>query len=187
MSRGDLVVAVDGEPVSSSADFLARVETTEPGSLLALRVYRFGEIEEVVVTVGREVFRREVRDYLTLGLAFDPILDPSFNVLNLVGFRWKPQRVDLSEPYWKYYKHWYEAAGDSEGIASRDEWRVTLALVTLAGYRRILKQERFETQQAAAPSTRGEEPEHFQGAGSTVSSLALSGTDRSEHDFNADR
>ncbi len=37
---GDLVLAVDGAPVNSSQDTLARIATHKPGSTLAIRVLR---------------------------------------------------------------------------------------------------------------------------------------------------
>jgi len=149
LRKGDLVVEVDGVPVSDSGDLLSKVQTVEPGSPLSLRVYRFGKLLDIVVTVGREVSRRELRTNLRIGLDFDPIPDPSFNILNLLGFRWKHQYIDLSEPHWKYYKHWRQARGDVEGVDTSDEWRFTVALVNVAGYRRILTQERVDLERGA--------------------------------------
>ncbi len=51
---GDLIVAVDGRPVSSEEQFRAVVERRGPGDVLALELWRGGKRVEVNVRLGRE-------------------------------------------------------------------------------------------------------------------------------------
>jgi serine protease Do len=52
LQTGDVILAVDGKPVESSADLPRVVGETKPGGTLALQVWRKGAAQELRVTVG---------------------------------------------------------------------------------------------------------------------------------------
>ncbi len=52
LRRGDIITAVDGQPLESAADLTARVRALEPGNQVRLTVARGGEEREVTATLG---------------------------------------------------------------------------------------------------------------------------------------
>jgi membrane-associated protease RseP (regulator of RpoE activity) len=53
----DLILEFDHEKIASLAAFRKKIDRATPGSTLALRAYRDGEMQDYNVTVGRETFR----------------------------------------------------------------------------------------------------------------------------------
>src|SRR5579875_171599 len=52
LKRGDVVLALNGEPVSGSGDLTARIAATAPGTTVRLKVFRDGKTFTVPVTLG---------------------------------------------------------------------------------------------------------------------------------------
>lgn len=50
----DIILAVDGEPVTTAAEFLGHIENKKPGDVVQLRILRQGEVLEIPVTLGGE-------------------------------------------------------------------------------------------------------------------------------------
>ena len=50
--RGDVITAVDGEPVTSMEEIVGYFNTREPGAEVTLSVYRDASIIEVAVTLA---------------------------------------------------------------------------------------------------------------------------------------
>lgn len=53
-ARGDIVTAINGEPVSNVADLRNKIAMTPPNSGLKLRILRDGQEKEVVASVGEQ-------------------------------------------------------------------------------------------------------------------------------------
>ena len=49
---GDVIVAIDGEPVDSGDDVVAAVDTRNPGDQMELELIRDGEQLTITVTLG---------------------------------------------------------------------------------------------------------------------------------------
>lgn len=52
LREGDVVLMMNGAEIPDNSSFRSHIALTEPGSQVSLRVFRNGETEEVVVTVG---------------------------------------------------------------------------------------------------------------------------------------
>ncbi len=52
LEQGDIVVALDGNPVASATDLVARVRSAQPGDVVTLTVSRNDSTEEITVTLG---------------------------------------------------------------------------------------------------------------------------------------
>lgn len=53
LKRGDIVLALDGEPINGSGDLTARIASTAPGTTVHLRVFRDGKTFDAPVTLGQ--------------------------------------------------------------------------------------------------------------------------------------
>src|SRR5690348_13276801 len=88
LREADLILEVDHEKIPSLAAFRKKIDRTTPGSSLALRAYRDGEVQDYNVTVGRETFRDN--GALAIGFFYDlPSLkfNPSFSLIALGLYR----------------------------------------------------------------------------------------------------
>ncbi len=56
LQKDDLIVALNGQPVTSLQKFRRIIDHSKPGELLRVTAYRHGEAIECVVPVGRETF-----------------------------------------------------------------------------------------------------------------------------------
>jgi hypothetical protein len=84
LREADLILELDHEKIASLAAFRKKIDRTKPGSTLALRAYRDGEVQDYNVTVGRETFRDG--GAFAIGLYYDvPSLkfNPSFSLIAL--------------------------------------------------------------------------------------------------------
>jgi serine protease Do len=52
LKRGDIVLALNGEPINGSGDLTARIASTSPGTTVQLKVFRGGKTFDVPVTLG---------------------------------------------------------------------------------------------------------------------------------------
>lgn len=100
LSRGDLILGVDGVPVAEPVAFRECVESRVPGDTTTLDVWRQGQRLQVPVVVGRERYKRAgtVAFYLltwpSSELDLWP-LDDGINVLGLVTAKTTCERHDL--------------------------------------------------------------------------------------------
>jgi hypothetical protein len=84
LREADLILELDQEKIASLAAFRRRIDLAKPGSTLAIRAYRDGEVQDYSVTVGRETFRNN--GVFAIGLYYDlPRLkfNPSFSLIAL--------------------------------------------------------------------------------------------------------
>jgi hypothetical protein len=84
LRQADLILELDHEKIASLAAFRKKIDRVNPGSTLALRAYRDGEVQDYNVTVGRETFRDG--GAFAVGLFYDlPGLkfNPSFSLIAL--------------------------------------------------------------------------------------------------------
>src|SRR5689334_7495057 len=69
LREADLILELDHEKITSLAAFRKKIDCTKPGSTLALRAYRVGEVQDYNVIVGRETFREG--GAIAVGLFYD--------------------------------------------------------------------------------------------------------------------
>ncbi|MGH9728034.1 MAG: Do family serine endopeptidase [Candidatus Acidiferrales bacterium] len=53
LKRGDIILALNGEPINSYGDLTARIASTAPGTSVQLKVFRDGKTFELPVTLGQ--------------------------------------------------------------------------------------------------------------------------------------
>jgi hypothetical protein len=95
LREADLILELDHEKIASLAAFRKKIDRAKPGSTLALRAYRDGEVQDCNITVGRETFRNG-GDF-AVGLFYDlPRLrfNPSFSLI-AVGLYEGDNRTEL--------------------------------------------------------------------------------------------
>jgi hypothetical protein len=82
LREADLILELDREKIASLAAFRRKIDGAKPGSTLALRAYRDGQVQDYNVILGRETFRDN--GACAVGLYFDlPSLkfNPSFSLI----------------------------------------------------------------------------------------------------------
>lgn len=125
---GDYVVELNHQPVTGLRDFRRIVDRSEPGTALAVKAYRDGQMLEYNLPVGREKYKKEG----TLSLAFPTVVhqwdlwpNPGFSLV-VVGCEPNPGlRRDLGK--------------DRE--AYDEEWKAYLGFVELSVGKRVVSQE----------------------------------------------
>lgn len=96
---GDLIVALDGKPVSDPLAFRQAIEARPPGSPAILEVWRDGAHAPHAVVVGRETYSRRTKVGAYLGFSAHADLwpfDDGINVFGLVVAKAKPARHDIA-------------------------------------------------------------------------------------------
>jgi hypothetical protein len=58
LREGDLILALDRQPVQKLRQFRGKIDPLTPGTNLVLTAWRDGQIQDYKVTVGRETFRK---------------------------------------------------------------------------------------------------------------------------------
>ena len=53
LERGDRIVAVDGDPVVTATDLVAKIRGAKPGDVVTLSIDRDGDAQEITVTLGK--------------------------------------------------------------------------------------------------------------------------------------
>lgn len=113
LAAGDLVVAVDGAPVTSSAALRAAFAAKAPGSTATVSFRRGAAAQTAEVAVGRETWERVGTIRLGLGLSssFDlwPF-DDGIDLLGLVRFRTGGAPPDLAGPEAAYLRDAFPGA-----------------------------------------------------------------------------
>ncbi len=146
LEEGDLIVAVDSQPVTSKRALYARLDDTAPGDALHLTVLRDGAIVRPTVRVGEEKYR--VMTTLSLGLGLSSKLDlipnPDFSVLGLLRFGNESERLELRSPRLR-------PSGPSQrGVKSREGWDVFLGIIGLGRSLDIVSQEATHSNASAS-------------------------------------
>jgi membrane-associated protease RseP (regulator of RpoE activity) len=153
---GDLILAVDEQPVQKLAAFHQIIDNTAPGSTISLSVYRDGQLEDRPVRVGKETYK----DWHTMAMGLslsgkwelDLIPNPDFSLIAL-GYSRNPQRGELHSPRNRFIRQM--TAGDQKegeddaGMAIGEGWRTWLAIFSWGGYKSILSQEAVDSKPMA--------------------------------------
>jgi hypothetical protein len=142
LREGDLVTAVDGQPVRDPLAFRCAVEARPPGSTVTLDAWRDGAMLRAPVTVGRETYER----FLSIGL-FLPLcphadlwpFDDGIDVFGLVTAKSNPARHDLDGP-----RRTYLAKAVPEACPEppqQESVRVAVIPLCVGTYHRVVAQE----------------------------------------------
>lgn len=144
---GDLILAVDQQPVEKLAAFHRIIDQATPGSAVSVAVFRDGQREDHTVRIGRETYKnwRTVAIGVTLSskLELDLVPRPEFSWIAL-GYSRDPQRAELHSPRNLFVRQTTAgdpaASGDGAGSVTSEAWRTWLAIFSLGGYKAVLSQ-----------------------------------------------
>lgn len=141
---GDLVLALDGRPVTSLKALRSAVESRVPGGTIRLSVYRDGDIEERTATLGVESFERSrnIGVGLMLTHKIDLVPNPDFSAAAL-GFHRRDQRIDLRSPETEFYLRHRKGAGGQRGVSGNEGWQAWCVLFSFGSHKQIVSQEIF--------------------------------------------
>ena len=142
LRAGDLVLKVNDQPVEKLKTFFRLISAAQPGHVVQLSVYRDGEVIELPVTLGRETYQKG--GTITFGLLlagdWDLLPNPNFSLIAL-GYKKRPQRLELNAPETRYRMHVASGAKSSDGIASSEGWEAWCLIFGVSSRKRILSQE----------------------------------------------
>lgn len=143
LAPGDLVTAVDGAPVRSSADLRTAFRERAPGAAASVAFRRDGQEHSAAVVVGRETWKPV--GTLRLGFRLSPKLDvwpfdDGIDLLGLVAFRVQRPDPDLAGPEARFARA--ESPDGPAPSAAGDGWDVWLALIGVGGREEIVSQSR---------------------------------------------
>jgi hypothetical protein len=158
LREGDLILALNRQPVTTLKAFRQAVDRTEPGTLLPIAAWRDGKTFECDVAVGRETFKNW--GTIRMGFGFPNLSnlgpldlwpDPGFD-LGVLGFERTPEdRKEIGSGGEIYYR-----ACDKKHAPSDQDWNVWLAIFSVARGKNILSQEPVPARGASpAPSGAG--------------------------------
>ena len=144
LAAGDLILALDGKPVTSPKALERAVESRAPGDTVRLSVYRDGEIEERTATLGIESYEhwRTLSVGLMLTSKIDLVPNPEFSALAL-GFKRKNERIDLRSPEVEFFRRHRRGSRGERGVPGRESWQAWCVLFSLGGHKQIVSQEPF--------------------------------------------
>jgi hypothetical protein len=152
---GDLILAVDQQPVEKLNAFQRIIDRCKPGSTVSLSVFREGEALNHKVTIGRETYEDWHTFAIGIGISgrleVDLIPDPDFSLIAL-GYSHGRQRGELHSPRNEYTRQIHEANQNqrtNKFAISAESWRTWLAIFSVGGSRSILSQETVESSQAS--------------------------------------
>ena len=155
LRAGDLILAVNGQPVGKLADFHGIVDGCKPGSTVSLSVFRDGEARDREVTVGRESYENWNTFAIGIGISgrleVDLIPDPEFSLVAL-GYSRSRQRSELHSPRNEFIRQINEANRNQSTntfAINGESWRTWLAVFSVGGHKSILSQETVEPSRAA--------------------------------------
>jgi hypothetical protein len=143
LREGDLILALNRQPVTTLKAFRQIVDRAEPGTSLPIAAWRDGKTFECSVTVGRETFKNW--GAIRMGFGFPNLSylgpldlwpDPGFD-LGVLGFEQSPgDRKEIGSAEEIYYR-----ACDNKHTPSDQDWNVWLAIFSVARGKNILSQE----------------------------------------------
>jgi hypothetical protein len=145
LRAGDLVLAVEANPVTKPSPFWQRIEAAKPGTSLRLTAHREGETRDYTLPVGKETYINWRA--LTIGT---PVLrgahlwpPPDFSLI-AAGFRVHPERSELGSAESQYVIQCgrrNNPAGGASSITSREGWTWWIPIIQVSAYKEILSQE----------------------------------------------
>ena len=143
LREGDLIVAIDEQPVSTLEDFRHAIDHSSPGAKLEIRVFRKGKLLDCSVLAGREKFKRQGELMIALPLItreLDLWPNPGVSLI-VLGYAPNPgHRVELASAESQYLK-----SCEPKGYQAIDEnWRAWLVIFQLSRREIILSQDRVE-------------------------------------------
>lgn len=158
LREGDLILALNRQPVTTLKAFRQTVDRAEPGTSLPIAAWRDGKTFECNVVVGRETFKNW--GAVRMGIGFPNLSnlgpldlwpDPGFD-LGVLGFERSPgDRKEIGSAEEIYYR-----ACDNKHAPSDQDWNVWLAIFSVARGKNILSQENVPARGASpAPSGAG--------------------------------
>lgn len=146
--EGDLIVAVNNNPVEDLSAFRRIVDQSKAGEKIAVSVYREGEIVELPVKVGKETYQKwgYFNIGFRLGTELNPIPTPDFNILHLLSYQTNDTRLQLNSPEYKYYREALAASADQtdrnpDSEADNEGWDAWFVIFGFSGRKIILSQE----------------------------------------------
>ncbi|HEX4121247.1 MAG TPA: PDZ domain-containing protein [Verrucomicrobiae bacterium] len=144
LRAGDLILGVDGQPVTDLQDFLRIVTTTGPGGSLAVKAFRQGKTIECTVTAGREKYRDGGSIVVALPGFFEPLRlvptrnSPNFSLVAL-GYKQEAGSPFEFDTVKEQYRRNCHPKDKQKGYDP--EWRMWLAIVQVSKGKTILAQE----------------------------------------------
>jgi hypothetical protein len=131
LRKGDFVLELNHRPMTSLQDFRRIIDESQPGTFLAIKAWRNGQVMEYTVPVGREKFRKG--GYLSISLPtvvhrWDLWPDPGFSLV-ILGYEPNPgvrRELDRDRPAHEVYD---------------EEWSAYLVFVEISSGKRIVSQE----------------------------------------------
>jgi membrane-associated protease RseP (regulator of RpoE activity) len=152
---GDLILAVNRQPVEKLAAFRQIIDGCKPGSTALLQVFRDGAAEDRQIRVGRETYRNwhhfGVGIMVSSKVELDLIPDPEFSLIAL-GYSRNHQRSELHSPRNEFIRQVNSANQKEPGSDSftnnGEGWLTWLAIFSVGGHKSILSQEFAEPDQA---------------------------------------
>lgn len=152
LREGDLILALNRQPVTTLKAFRQVVDRTEPGTSLPIAAWRDGKTFECNVAVGRETFKNWGAIRMGIGLPnlspLDLWPDPGFD-LGVLGFEQSPgDRKEIGSAEEIYFR-----ACDNKHTPSDQDWNVWLAIFSVARGKNILSQESVPARGASPAPT----------------------------------
>jgi hypothetical protein len=154
---GDLILAVNDQPVEKLSAFHKIIDGSKPGSMLSLAVFRDGQSENRRIIMGRETYRNWHN--FTIGLSVsgtlevDLIPNPDFSLIAL-GFSRNRERGELHSPRSEFVRQIngqdQKKTESGVGLVNGESWRTWLAIFSVGGYKSILSQEVVDSKQMAS-------------------------------------
>ena len=143
IQEGDLIVSVEGRPVTSLAAFRKTIDPMPPGTVITVRTYRNGTFQERSIVIGQERLEESGHGCAAVGifidLAVDLLPDPSFNVFGLLGYQQWDQRGDLCAPEIAFARQ----AGHTKSIGLGRGWALYLGPIRVSHRRDVTEQVPF--------------------------------------------
>jgi membrane-associated protease RseP (regulator of RpoE activity) len=141
--EGDLIVSVEGRPVTSLASFRKTIDQMPPGTVIKVTTYRDGAFQDRPVVIGQERLGESGHGCAALGLfidlAVDLLPDPSFNVFGLLGYQQWDHRADLCAPEYAFARQ----ASHTEGMGPGRGWALYLGPARVSHRRDVTEQVPF--------------------------------------------
>ncbi len=156
LRAGDLILAVNQQPVEKLSAFHQLIDACKPGSTVSLNVFRDGEAQDRKVTVGRETYKNWHDFAIAIGisgtLVVDLIPNPDFSLIAL-GYSRNQQRGELHSPRNEFIRQIngvnQNQSTNDVGTINGESWRTWLAIFSVGGYKSILSQEMVDSAQAS--------------------------------------
>ena len=145
LREGDLILALDHQPVQKLRQFRHKIDPLQPGTNLVVTGWRDGQIQEHNVTVGRETFHRGGLFTIYFPLiahGFDPWPHGDNPGLSLYVCGYQNNRVNRVER--GSVKEQYDLKCDPKDTPYAEDYTVWLAIMEFSKGKHIVGQELVE-------------------------------------------